>query len=173
MPTTLHLIYLLSITSSCFSVCPVVADDIDGVVQLVAGLEGADSIVSDVTQYTVAKRDSSNEGGTPLSAVVAKCTGQVVGVAVVRTEQVQVMSQCVSTHLMCDPNWLLLCLQEMGYIKSHYNIEDFIYFNHYHPCEHAHLNHFILNPVFAPYGKHMLKVGGGTLCIIIFASRHI
>ena len=66
-------------------------DDIGGVAQLVAGLEGADIIISDVTQYTVAKRDPSNEGGTPIAAVVAKCAGQVVGVAVVRTEEVQVM----------------------------------------------------------------------------------
>ena len=67
----------------------VLADDIDGVAQLVTGLEGADSIISDVTQYTLAKRDPSNEGGTPIAAVVAKCADQVVGVAVVRTEQVQ------------------------------------------------------------------------------------
>ena len=49
-------------------------------------------------------------------------------------------------------------MQEIGYIKSHYNIEDFIYFNHHRPTEHAHLHHFILNPVFAAYSKHMLKV---------------
>ena len=59
-----------------------------GVANLLSGLEGAEDIVSDVTQYTLAKRDPNNEGGTPISAVVAKCSNQVVGVAVLRTEQV-------------------------------------------------------------------------------------
>lgn len=62
--------------------------DMAGVTNLLSGLEGADDVISDVTQYTVAKRDPNNEGGTPISAVVAKCSNQVVGVAVVRTEQV-------------------------------------------------------------------------------------
>jgi hypothetical protein len=60
-----------------------------GVANLLSDLEGAEDIVSDVTQYTLAKRDPNNDGGTPISAVVAKCFDQVVGVAVVRTEQVQ------------------------------------------------------------------------------------
>ena len=64
---------------------------------LVAGLEKADRIISDVTQYTLAKRDPSNEGGIPISAVVAKCAGQIVGVAVIRTEQVE----CY-TYLVCN-----------------------------------------------------------------------
>ena len=59
-----------------------------GVANLLSGLEGAEDIVSDVTQYTVAKRDPNDEGGSSISAVVAKCSNQVVGVAVVRTEQV-------------------------------------------------------------------------------------
>lgn len=63
-----------------------------GVASLLSGLEGAEDIVSDVAQYTLAKRDPNNDGGTPISAVVAKCSNQVVGVAVVRTEQVQVTS---------------------------------------------------------------------------------
>lgn len=62
--------------------------DIEGVTQLVTGLDGVEAIVSDVTQYTLAKRDPSSEGGTPISAVVAKCADQIVGVAVVRTEEV-------------------------------------------------------------------------------------
>ena len=62
--------------------------DLEGISLLVSGLDGADKIINDVTQYTLAKRDPNNEGGSPISAVVAKCTDQVVGVAVVRTEQV-------------------------------------------------------------------------------------
>ena len=62
-----------------------------GVANLLAGLEGAEDIISDVTQYTLAKRDPNNDGGTPISAVVAKCSNQVVGVAVLRTEQVHLV----------------------------------------------------------------------------------
>ena len=59
-----------------------------GMANLLTGLEGAEDVISDVTQYTLAKRDPNIEGGAPISAVVAKCSNQVVGVAVVRTEQV-------------------------------------------------------------------------------------
>ena len=62
--------------------------DMAGVTNLLSGLEGAKDIISDVAQYTLAKRDPNDEGGTPISAVVAKCSNQVVGLAVVRTEQV-------------------------------------------------------------------------------------
>ena len=56
-------------------------------------------------------------------------------------------------------NYYSFCVfQELGYIRSHYNIEDFVYFSHYRPTEHARLCHFILNPVFAAYAKHMIKV---------------
>ncbi len=74
---------------SSFSVSHVTPGDMVGVANLLSGLEGAEDIVSDVTQYTLAKRDPNNDGGTPISAIVAKCFDQVVGVAVLRTEQVQ------------------------------------------------------------------------------------
>ena len=73
---------------SSFSVSHVTLGDMVDVANLLSGLEGAEDIVSDVTQYTLAKRDPNNEGGTPISAVVAKCSNQVVGVAALRTEQV-------------------------------------------------------------------------------------
>lgn len=78
----------LSFSLSSFTVSHVQCSDIEGVTQLVTGLEKADHIISDVTQYTLAKRDPNNEGGAPISAVVAKCADQIVGVAVARTEQV-------------------------------------------------------------------------------------
>ena len=70
-----------------------------GVANLLSGLEGAEDIVSDVSQYTLAKRDPNNDGGTPISAVVAKCSSQVVGVAVLRTEQVYKSPVLISTIL--------------------------------------------------------------------------
>uniref|UniRef100_A0A8C3SF26 Cilia and flagella associated protein 61 n=1 Tax=Chelydra serpentina TaxID=8475 RepID=A0A8C3SF26_CHESE len=47
--------------------------------------------------------------------------------------------------------------QDIEYIRSHYNIEDFIYFNHHQQEEHGHLYHFALNPIFHHYTKYFLK----------------
>jgi len=58
---------------------------------------------------------------------------QVVGVAVLRAEY------------------------DIEYIRSHYNIEDFIYFNHHARTEHGHLHHFALNPIFHHFTKYFLK----------------
>lgn len=57
---------------------------------------------------------------------------------------------------------LLTCLvlarsQDIEYIRSHYNIEDFIYFSHHQREEHAHLFHFAINPIFRHYTKFFLK----------------
>uniref|UniRef100_A0A8C8S1I2 Cilia and flagella associated protein 61 n=1 Tax=Pelusios castaneus TaxID=367368 RepID=A0A8C8S1I2_9SAUR len=48
-------------------------------------------------------------------------------------------------------------VSDIEYIRSHYNIEDFIYFNHHQREEHGHLYHFALNPIFHLYTKHFLK----------------
>lgn len=50
-----------------------------------------------------------------------------------------------------------LTFQDIEYIRSHYNIEDFIHFNYHEQEEHGHLNHFALNPIFHHYTKHFLK----------------
>ncbi|XP_053746445.1 cilia- and flagella-associated protein 61 isoform X2 [Panthera pardus] len=46
---------------------------------------------------------------------------------------------------------------DIEYIRSHYNIEDFIYFSHHQREEHGHLYHFALNPIFRHYTKFFLK----------------
>uniref|UniRef100_A0A8C0F6I3 Cilia and flagella associated protein 61 n=1 Tax=Bubo bubo TaxID=30461 RepID=A0A8C0F6I3_BUBBB len=51
----------------------------------------------------------------------------------------------------------ILILQDIEYIRSHYNIEDFINFHHHQQEEHGHLYHFVLNPIFHHYTKHFLK----------------
>lgn len=61
----------------------------------------------------------------------------------------------------------MFALQEIEYIRSHFNIEDFIYFNHHKRDEHAHLFHFALNPVFQQYSKHFLKVQTHSLLCFI------
>ena len=73
------------------------------------------------------------QDGTELRTYVAVVAEQVVGVSIVRAEE------------------------DIEYIRSHYNIEDFIYFNHHGRTEHAHLHHFALNPIFNHFSKHFMK----------------
>ncbi|MBN3291106.1 CFA61 protein, partial [Polypterus senegalus] len=46
---------------------------------------------------------------------------------------------------------------DINYIRSHYNIEDFIYFSYHTQEEHGRLLHFALNPIFHHHRKHFLK----------------
>uniref|UniRef100_A0A8C9NMV8 Cilia and flagella associated protein 61 n=1 Tax=Serinus canaria TaxID=9135 RepID=A0A8C9NMV8_SERCA len=71
--------------------------------------------------------------GMPVQAFVAEVLDQIVGVSVTRDEM------------------------DTEYIRSHYDIEDFIHFNHHQQEEHGHLCHFVLNPVFHHYAKYFLK----------------
>ena len=48
--------------------------------------------------------------------------------------------------------------QDIGYIRSHYNIEDFVYYDYHRPEEHGCLHHCVLNPAFTPHTKHFIKV---------------
>ncbi|XP_060630072.2 cilia- and flagella-associated protein 61 [Anolis sagrei] len=106
------------------------SDDIPSVDLLVKTLELNKSILDDVDKYIEARRDPD---GTPVKAFVAEVLDQIVGIAVIRNEV------------------------DIEYIRSHYNIEDFIYFSHYQQEEHAHLYHFALNPIFHHYAKHFMK----------------
>lgn len=73
---------------SSFSVSRVTAADVAPVAKLSANLQGSSQVVEDVERYITAKRDPLVEGATPISALVAKCADQVVGVAILRDEQV-------------------------------------------------------------------------------------
>ncbi|XP_076970906.1 cilia- and flagella-associated protein 61 isoform X3 [Tamandua tetradactyla] len=108
------------------------ATDLDtpGVENLVSTLMLNKSILSDLNQYNEACRDPD---GTSLQAFVAEVAEQIVGIAVIRNEM------------------------DIEYIRSHYNIEDFIYFSHHQREEHGHLHHFALNPIFRHYTKFFLK----------------
>lgn len=105
-------------------------NDYDAVQHLVERLDMHENLLQDLRQFSRARRD---DNGTPIQAYVAECGGQVVGVAITRQEE------------------------DIEYIRSHYNIEDFIYYNHHRRSEHAHLHHYALNPVFRHYSKHFLK----------------
>ncbi|XP_063299787.1 cilia- and flagella-associated protein 61 [Pelobates fuscus] len=106
------------------------SSDVPAVTKLIETLNLNKSILDDLNIYNQARRDAD---GTPVQAFVAEVASQIVGVSVLRNEE------------------------EIEYIRSHYNIEDFIYFNHYQRDEHGHLQHFVLNPIYKHYSKHFLE----------------
>ncbi|NXI25005.1 CFA61 protein, partial [Sterrhoptilus dennistouni] len=113
-----------------FNVRKAATSDLQGVKMLVETLSLNESIWNDSKIFTEARRDPD---GMPVEAFVAEVLDQIVGVSVIRDEM------------------------DIEYIRSHYNIEDFIHFNHHQQEEHGHLCHFVLNPVFHHYTKYFLK----------------
>lgn len=104
--------------------------DCRGIKRLAQTLLLGNQLLTDLEQYNKSHRD---DDGTELQVFVAEVKGQIVGVAILRREE------------------------GIEYIRSHYNIEDFIYFNHHRREEHGHLYHYALNPVFKRYSKVFLK----------------
>ncbi|CAF0926188.1 unnamed protein product [Rotaria sp. Silwood1] len=47
--------------------------------------------------------------------------------------------------------------ENIDYLRSQYNIEDFIYFNLHKRNDHIHLYHFVINPIFAYMTKIFIK----------------
>ncbi|NXU47957.1 CFA61 protein, partial [Turnix velox] len=113
-----------------FNVRKAATNDIPGVRTLIKTLSLNESMLNDLQIFTQARRDSD---GTPVQAFVAEVLDQIVGISVIRDEM------------------------DIEYIGSHYNIEDFINFNHHQQEEHGHLYHFVLNPIFHHYAKYFLK----------------
>ncbi|NXR80223.1 CFA61 protein, partial [Pycnonotus jocosus] len=113
-----------------FNVRKAATSDLQGVKMLVETLSLNEGIWNDSKIFTEARRDPD---GMPVQAFVAEVLDQIVGVSVTRDEM------------------------DIEYIRSHYNIEDFIHFNHHQQEEHGHLCHFVLNPVFHHYTKYFLK----------------
>ncbi|XP_009979353.1 PREDICTED: uncharacterized protein C20orf26 homolog, partial [Tauraco erythrolophus] len=113
-----------------FNVRRATTNDLPGVKMLVRTLSLNESILNDLKIFTLARRDPD---GIPVQAFVAEVLDQIVGVSVIRDEM------------------------DIEYIRSHYNIEDFIHFDHYQQEEHGHLYHFVLNPIFHHYTKQFLK----------------
>ena len=56
-----------------------------------------------------------------------------------------------------------LSLKELLFLRSHYNVEDFVYMSHHRPEEHGRLHHLLLSPAFSTLTKHLLKVYTTTL----------
>ncbi|XP_055494965.1 cilia- and flagella-associated protein 61 [Leucoraja erinacea] len=106
------------------------SDDTEEIQLLVQSLELQSSILVDLYTYNQCRRD---EDGTPMQVVVADVLSEIVGIAIIRNEE------------------------DIEYIRSHYNIENFIYFNHHQREEHGHLYHFALNPIFYHHTRYFLK----------------
>ncbi|WAR18655.1 CFA61-like protein, partial [Mya arenaria] len=113
-----------------FAVRPAASKDCGGVEKLTKTIALHENLLKDLTQYVKAKRD---DDGTEIQAFVAESQQQVIGVAIIRIEE------------------------NIEYIRSHYNIEDFIYYNHHRRADHGRLHHFAINPMFAHLSKHFLK----------------
>ncbi|NXT65499.1 CFA61 protein, partial [Chaetops frenatus] len=113
-----------------FNVRKATTSDLQGVKMLVEALSLNEGIWNDSMVFTEARRDPD---GMPVQVFVAEVLDQIVGVSVTRDEM------------------------DIEYIRSHYNIEDFINFNHHQQEEHGHLCHFVLNPAFHHYSKYFLK----------------
>ncbi|NWY21088.1 CFA61 protein, partial [Aphelocoma coerulescens] len=120
-----------------FNVRKATIDDLQGVKMLVETLSLDEEIWNDSKIFTEARKDpasiSCRYDGMPVRAFIAEVLDQIVGVSVTRDEM------------------------DIEYIQAHYNIEDFIRFNHHQQEEHGHLCHFVLNPVFHHYTKYFLK----------------
>ncbi|NXQ29632.1 CFA61 protein, partial [Alaudala cheleensis] len=113
-----------------FNVRKAATSDLQGVKMLIETLSLNETIWNDSKIFTEFHRDPD---GMPVQAFVAEVLDQIVGVSVIRDEM------------------------DIDYIQSHYNIEDFIHFNHHQQEEHGHLCHFVLNPVFHHYSKYFIK----------------
>ncbi|XP_069464175.1 cilia- and flagella-associated protein 61 [Ambystoma mexicanum] len=115
---------------SSINVRPAKSSDFPAIESLVKTLDLHESMLNAITIYNQARRDPD---GTPIQGFVVEVIDQIVGVSLIRNEE------------------------DIEFIRAHYNIEDFVYFNHHQREEHGHLYHFALNPIFKHYTKHFLK----------------
>ena len=90
----------LSFPHSTFTVSPVQSDDIPAIEHLVLKLHESPCMLEDIKRYVEAKRDPISLGGTTISAMVARCAEQVIGVAVLRNEEVYMYM-----YTVCNKTW--------------------------------------------------------------------
>ncbi|PIK43371.1 putative cilia- and flagella-associated protein 61 [Apostichopus japonicus] len=129
LPQELYLFSKAGLLES-FTVRPACSSDKEEILKVVENIQNKELLIKDLETYLQAKRDPD---GTPIQALVATCLNQIVGISITRQEE------------------------DIEYVRSHYNVEDFIYFNHHRRDQHGHLHHFALNPVFQHWSKHFLK----------------
>lgn len=128
----LYILHKCSLLNS-FHVHPMEEKDIKGVNDLTSSLDAQNDIMIDVERYLQGGRDPLSENATPLHVLVAECLEQIVGVVILRQEE------------------------NLEYLRSHYNIEDYVYYSQHTPQEHMTVHHLLINPIFAPHLKHFMK----------------
>jgi hypothetical protein len=106
------------------------SSDFDAVERLTHNMKSKDSILKDLNKYLQSRKDPN---GVNIQAFVAQVLGRVVGIAILRQEE------------------------DIEYLRSNYNIEDFILYAHHKREEHGHLNHFALIPIFSFLTKHFIR----------------
>ncbi|XP_019853392.1 PREDICTED: cilia- and flagella-associated protein 61-like isoform X1 [Amphimedon queenslandica] len=108
-------------------------EDMTGIESLIVSLASEKNVLQDIRHFITGERDPIEKNGTPIHGYVVEMLEQIVGVVILRQEK------------------------DITYLRSHYNIDDYIYFSQHTPKEHLHLHHFLLNPIFAPHVKHILQ----------------
>ena len=104
--------------------------DYDMVERLARTIQSRDSIMTDLDIFLKSRKDPS---GLNVEAYVAQVMGRVVGVAIIRPEE------------------------DIEYLRSNYNIDDFILYTHHRREEHGHIHHFALVPIFSYLTKYFLR----------------
>lgn len=107
--------------------------DVAGARALCEGLHDSAAIVEAV-EATSRLVIGGGYGRPPSVAFVVECQAQVVGVATVTEQGVDVES-----------------------LKRHYSLEDYILFSEHDSSAHAQLEHFVINPVFHSSSRFVLK----------------
>lgn len=104
--------------------------DLAAVERLVQTIKSRESILKDLRTYQKSRKD---QNGLDVEAYVAEALGRVIGVAIIRQEA------------------------DIEYLRSNFNIEDFILFQQHKNEEHAHVNHFALIPIFSFLTKYFIR----------------
>jgi flagellar biosynthesis component FlhA len=96
----------------------------------VHNIKSRESILKDLDVYQKSRKDPN---GIDVQAYVAEALGRVVGVAIIRQEA------------------------DIEYLRSSFNIEDFILYTQHKREEHGHINHFALIPIFSYLTKYFIR----------------
>lgn len=104
--------------------------DLVAVERLVQTIKSRDSILKDLSTFQKSRKTAN---GLDVEAYVAEALGRVIGVAIIRQEA------------------------DIEYLRSTFNIEDFILFQQHKTNEHAHVNHFAVIPIFSFLTKYFIR----------------
>eukprot|EP00042_Codosiga_hollandica_P047651 m.520350 g.520350 ORF g.520350 m.520350 type:complete len:1192 (+) comp57494_c0_seq1:53-3628(+) len=104
--------------------------DVAAVDLLVKTLATSDAIMADVQRALASSRDAD---GSQLGVFVVLCLEQVVGVVIARSTQ------------------------DGSRLRAQYDLEAHMLFSQYTLDEHMYLHHFVVNPIFQPSNKFILR----------------